>query len=272
MNACKQNPEGLLLLAAGCALLFRTGTSRATQRTYRNESYAGEEAEHRGSSRNDWERPEGISRAAQNAARYASDMREAVSETARSYASAAGEYAHQASQTVTGQSGRIARQTQSTIERIVREQPLVVAAAGMAAGAALAAAFPVTRIERERLGPAGQRLSEAASEAREKLSEAAAAAGDRFKNIAEERGMSAEGLKEVGREVAGTFEKSLSGAARGDDRTGVNKDMRSASGGSASYGTGATRTGTAAESSGQGASSATGAPRAPNPSTTRNAG
>jgi hypothetical protein len=34
MSAFKQNPEGLLLLAAGCALLFRTGSSGSPQRSH----------------------------------------------------------------------------------------------------------------------------------------------------------------------------------------------------------------------------------------------
>ena len=230
MSAVKKNPEGLLLLAAGCALLFRTRSSRSRQWSHGYQSYSsgqgqhGPRMEHRGSGGKDWEMPEGMSRAADTAREYASNVGKTVGETARSYASAAGEYADHASQTIRDQSGRIAEQTQSTIERIVREQPLAVAIAGAAAGAALAAAFPSTRMERETLGPAGKRLSEAATNAGERLSKAASAAGERLMSAADERGVNAEGLKEVARDVAGSFEKSFSGSGPNDGRSGGKQD------------------------------------------------
>jgi hypothetical protein len=61
----------------------------------------------RGSSGKDWEMPEGISRAADTAREYASNVGKTLSETARSSASAAGEYAEQARQTTMDQSGRL---------------------------------------------------------------------------------------------------------------------------------------------------------------------
>jgi hypothetical protein len=39
MSAFEQNPKGLLLLAAGCALLFRTGSSGSPQRSHVYQSY-----------------------------------------------------------------------------------------------------------------------------------------------------------------------------------------------------------------------------------------
>jgi hypothetical protein len=247
MSAVKKNPEGLLLLAAGCALLFRTRTSRSRQWSHGYQSYPsgqgqhGPRMEHRGSGGKDWEMPEGMSRAADTAREYASNVGKTVGETARSYASAAGEYADHASQTIRDQSGRIAEQTQSTIERIVREQPLAVAIAGAAAGAALAAAFPATRMERETLGPAGKRLSEAATNAGERLSKAASAAGERLMSAAEERGVNAEGLKEVARDVAGSFEKSFSGSGPNDGRSGDKQDTAPSGSGATPYSAGSAR-------------------------------
>jgi hypothetical protein len=247
MSAVKKNPEGLLLLAAGCALLFRTRTSRSRQWSHGYQSYPsgqgqhGPRMEHRGSGGKDWEMPEGMSRAADTAREYASNVGKTVGETARSYASAAGEYADHASQTIRDQSGRIAEQTQSMIERIVREQPLAVAIAGAAAGAALAAAFPSTRMEREALGPAGKRLSEAANNAGEKLSKAASAAGERLMSAADERGVNAEGLKEVARDVAGSFEKSFSGSGPNDGRSGDKQDTAPSGSGATPYSAGSAR-------------------------------
>ena len=185
--------------------------------------------------------PEGMSRAADTAREYASNVGKTVSETARSYALAAGEFADHASQTIRDQSGRIAEQTQSTIERIVREQPLAVAIAGAAAGAALAAAFPSTRMERETLGPTGKRLSEAATSAGEKLSKAASAAGERLMSAADERGVNAEGLKEVARDVAGSFEKSFSGSGPNDGRSGDKQDTAPSGSGATPYSAGSAR-------------------------------
>jgi hypothetical protein len=212
VSAVTKNPEGLLLLAAGCALLLRSASSKNVQRS-------GAQWTQRDGGRNErWQMPESVSQMADTARDYASEVGQTVSqvgqavgEKADQYATAAGEYADQARRTVVDQSGRLAEQAQSTIERIVRDQPFAVAVAGLAAGAAVAAAFPVTRMEQETLGTAGQKLAEATGSAGERLSGAASAAGGRLMNAAEERGLSAGGLKEVARDVASAFEGSLSG-------------------------------------------------------------
>jgi hypothetical protein len=65
MSAVKKNPEGLLLLAAGCALLFRTRSSRSRQWSHEHQSYPrgqgehGPRREHRGISGQDWENARG---------------------------------------------------------------------------------------------------------------------------------------------------------------------------------------------------------------------
>jgi hypothetical protein len=223
-SAIKKNPEGLLLLAAGCALLLRSGSASRVQ--------ASDEYQMHGYGRGDrdWKMPEGMSRAADTAREYASSVGDnlsktaervgkTVSETADRYMSTAGEYADGTRRKIVDQSGRIAEQAQSAIERIVREQPLAIAIAGLAAGAAVAAAFPATPFERETLGSAGERLSEAASSAGERLTEAASAAGERLMSAAEEKGLNKEGLKEVARDVAGTFEESFSGEQQDKNRT-----------------------------------------------------
>jgi hypothetical protein len=236
MSAVKKNPEGLLLLAAGCALLLRSGSTSAQGSSYGSSQYkrySGSQTGYDGNDQ-DWKMREGMSRAADTAREYLSDTADNVgktlsekadrvgkglSETTDRYVSAAGEYAEEARQTIVDQSGRIAEQAQSTVERIVREQPLAVAIAGLAAGAAVAAAFPATRFERETLGPAGERLSEAATSAGERLGEAASAAGERLMTAAEEKGLNKEGLKQVARDVAGSFEKSSSGDQPDQNRT-----------------------------------------------------
>jgi len=241
MSAVKKNPEGLLLLAAGCALLLRSGRASAQDSRYvsgQYQRYPGIQAGYDDNDQ-DWKMREGMSRAADAAREYASDVGKTLSDTAENvgktlsettdrYVSAAGDYADEARRAIVDQSGRMVEQAQSTVERIVREQPLAVAIAGLAAGAAVAAVFPATRFEREILGPAGERLSEAVSDAGERLSDAASAAGERLMTVAEEKGLNKEGLKEVARDVAGSVEKSF-GDQQDQNRTQQDQNRTKAS-------------------------------------------
>jgi len=230
MSAVKKNPEGLLLLAAGCALLLRSGQASAQGSRYvsgQSQRYPGSQSGYDDSDQ-DWKMREGMSRAADTAREYASNVGKTLSDTAENVGKAAGDYAEEARRTIVDQSGRIVDQAQSTVERIVKEQPLAVAIAGLAAGAAVAAAFPVTRFERETLGQAGERLSEAVSGVGERLSDAAAAAGERLMATAEEKGLNKEGLKEVARDVAGSVEKSF-GDQQDQNRTQQDQNRTKAS-------------------------------------------
>jgi hypothetical protein len=245
MSAITRNPEGLLLLAAGAALLLRTGgttsrNDRSTQHTphqrggYRAQRAHGAQGggERPMQSREGWGMPEGASRAAQSArdyaqsARdYASDMTSRVAESATSYASAVGDIATETGRTVYEQSGRYARQAQSslsdTVSRVVQEQPLAVVAAGLAAGAAVAAAFPATDIERRTLGPAGERLTDYVGQTGEQLRSATTRAGERLMDAVEERGLSTENLKDAARDVAGAF-----GEGSSDDESGATAEPK----------------------------------------------
>src|SRR5262245_9534555 len=88
MEAFTRNPEGLLLLAAGAALLMRSGRGQVRKR-----SYAEAVSENRDGRRTFKHRdePTGVgerfSEAARRAGEYVSEATDRVSETARSYAS-----------------------------------------------------------------------------------------------------------------------------------------------------------------------------------------
>jgi hypothetical protein len=69
---------------------------------------------------------------------------------------------------------------------VLRDQPLAVAMAGLAAGAAVAAVFPSTGIEDRTFGGAREALTEAAGKAGERVVEAAGKAGERLKSAAED--------------------------------------------------------------------------------------
>ena len=121
----------------------------------------------------------------------------------------------EAGRKVSEQSERFARQAQSTMQstmaRVLRDQPLVVAAVGLAAGAAVAAAFPATDVENRTLGGARDALTDAASKVGENVMQAASKAGERLKSAAQERGLTPDGLKELAGEVADTFADGVSG-------------------------------------------------------------
>ena len=112
---------------------------------------------------------------------------------------------------------------QSTMNRVLQDQPLVVALAGMAAGAAVAAAFPTTDFEKETLGPLGEQVSDAASRVGEQLKEATVKAGEKLKNVVDEKGLNSSGLKDVASEVAGAFSGSMTGASGSSDKAAQTK-------------------------------------------------
>ncbi len=211
----KKNPEGLLLLAAGAALLARTsrataGSSRPRAGGYDYEGPVGSS----GSNVHSFPAAEQASQAMDTARQTAADMGGRVAETASSYAASVSRLANDTTRTVAQRSGEFyddaASTLQSTVQRVVREQPLMVALAGLAAGAAVAAVFPRTTIEERTLGPAGERIADLASEKAEQIKNAGAAAGERVASSAAQRGLSADGLKELAREAADAFGESMS--------------------------------------------------------------
>jgi len=215
VGAVKNNPEGLLLLAAGCALLMRSGGASKSRRSRDVRVYDRNDMTQRGREARDRTVGERLSETAQSAGDYVSDIGESIVETASGYASSVSSYADDVARATAERSGRLARQAQSsaldTISRVVQEQPLTVALVGAAAGAAVAAAFPVTDLENQTLGPTGERLRDAAGRAGEQLKGAATKAGQRLAAAADERGLNTEGLKEVARDVGETFSSALEG-------------------------------------------------------------
>jgi hypothetical protein len=206
IRSIKQNPEGLLLLAAGAALLMRKAGAFAP---------AGFSAGRQPSPSHTSD--SGIRQAAESARQAMSDIASETQEKAAAFASSASDTAAKATRSVSEQSERLARQTgtaaQDMASRILREQPLAVAVAGLAAGAALAAAFPTTDLEKQTLGPIGDQVTVAAQHVGAQLKEATAAAGETLKTTAQERGFSQEGLKKVATEVADSFSNSMSGSS-----------------------------------------------------------
>ena len=226
LGAVKRNPEGLLLLAAGCVLMMRTGGSarrasssgddRSSRSRYEPANRYADQPSPRSTSAGAARAVTGgVSRTAESAKESATEFKDNVSQAATSYASSVSDYAEEARRSITERSESIARGARSTLQdtmnRVLREQPLAVAVLGLAAGAAVAAMLPPSVLERQALGPAGEKISDAATKAGEQLKEGTAKAGERLMSAADKRGLNADGLKEVAREVAGAFGSAFSG-------------------------------------------------------------
>jgi ElaB/YqjD/DUF883 family membrane-anchored ribosome-binding protein len=236
-GAVKRSPEALLLLAAGCALLMRSrpasGSSNWSPGTGNgNSAVSGSGMARAGGSVSQYasdvadKARDYTSDVADRARQYTSDAADKARETMGSYASAASNYADQARRTIGDQSQQALEQTQSaiqgTFDRVLKDQPLVIAFAGLAVGAAVAASFPTTEAEQEALGPLGGRVSDAAVKVGERLKDAASEATDTLKQSAERRGLTADGLKEMAGEAAGAFKGRMTeGAGSGGGGEGA---------------------------------------------------
>ncbi len=242
IGTAKRNPEAFLVLAAGACLLMRGGRTvfAPTPR------YGGtREWEHdsRGNGGGTVEQAGGqlkeaagqyassVSDKASRAARAAGDYATAASGTVRGYASSVADYASDTGRVVGSQASRLADQaaslagqTQSAVRSgagsVMREQPLAVALLGVAAGAALAALFPATKVEEQALRPARDAVVDTAREMGENVVQAASEAGEQLKQSAAERGLSADGVKEMMREAADTFTSRVSGKAESQTEPG----------------------------------------------------
>lgn len=220
-EGARRNPEGLLLLAAGAILLMR-GKSRSASLSHNSHSnyydgrYSQDDEWPRGAGRagNDRQARGAISRATNVAKDYASDITDAVTEAAGDYASTVQDYVGDAGRAIADRSGDLASRAQSTfqqgVERVLRDQPLAIALAGVAAGAAVAVAFPVTSFERDNLGGVGERLNDAAGEGKRMLGTAAKAAWEKIEKDAADKGLTTEGLKNAARDVTEAVKSSLS--------------------------------------------------------------
>jgi len=196
MSAITRNPDGLLLLGAGLALLLRSGSNRSSGMGSR------------------------VGEALHRAGEYASDATDHVSEAAQSYVNSAADYAGETTRAAVENSQRAIDQARETADRVSREQPWTVALAGLVAGVAIAAAVPPTRVERRTLGEVGGRLKSAAANVGDRLMEAGVRAKERLSEIAEERGLTKDGLKEAGQDVQNVFSSSLAGEKQSAPRGG----------------------------------------------------
>ena len=226
-NAVRRKPEALLLFAAGVALMMRgSGTTSlpSYDRSAPGDIYGRAPwQEDRGTTDR---MSESVNRATDKVADYAGDVRDRVADTASGYASSMADYAEDARRRVGDFSDDVRQNLSATTDYVsaraqsamqsasdtVREQPLLIAALGLAAGAAVAAMFPTTEVERRTLRQAGEMLADAADQAGDELMQRAGKAGEQLQKTAAERGLNPDGLKDMAREVADSFTSGSSGS------------------------------------------------------------
>jgi ElaB/YqjD/DUF883 family membrane-anchored ribosome-binding protein len=232
VNTARRRPEALLRMAAGCALLMRgSGSAKAWSRPGDTYGRAAWDDERFGATARDTANrtAEGANRTAEGARQYMGEVRDRLGETAGTYTAAArdyaddarrrmGEYAGAVRENLASASDQVARTAQSatrTATDTLREQPLLIAALGLVTGAAVAALFPTTDVERRTLGPAADALVGAAGAAGRDLADRAARTGEEMKRAASERGLTPEGLADLAHEAAETFTRESEPSGQG---------------------------------------------------------
>ena len=198
ISTAKRNPEALLVLAAGCALLMRGGRSsyRAAEQTASGISGSNE--------------PWNISRTTDKASEIATDMKDRIADAGSSVT----EQGREMARTLSTQTSQIAGRAQSMLSsgfgQLLREQPLALVVAGLAAGATVAALLPSTDLEERALGGARDAISGMAGKVGGNLMEAATDAGQQLTQGAAER--ATQGFKELAQDVVGQFTEKVAGA------------------------------------------------------------
>jgi len=193
LDTVQRNPEALLLIAAGCALLMRSGRPMEGIRSARRSSLL-DPSQHRSAVVEQGS-------FAESAGSYSSKVADTVSEYSDTARQAVSSYAEGARRGISDSSDWLrskAETTYNTASEALRDQPILVAGLGLAAGAALAAFFPTTEVERR----AGAALAAKASEVGDQVLAAAERAGERARDTVTERVLGP-AVKEVVRGVVG---------------------------------------------------------------------
>jgi len=198
ISTAKRNPEALLVLAAGCALLMRGGRSsyRAAEQTASGISGSNE--------------PWNISRTTDKASEIATDMKDRIADAGSSVTEQGREMARTLSMQTSQIAGRAQSMLSSGFGQLLREQPLALVVAGLAAGATVAALLPSTDLEERALGGARDAISGMAGKVGGNLMEAATDAGQQLTQGAAER--ATQGFKELAQDVVGQFTEKVAGA------------------------------------------------------------
>ena len=189
INSAKRNPEGALLLAAGAVLLLRqTGAAAAVGRIEVAQKAA-----------------DTVRDTADAAVSYGSDIAAKAADTATNFGSDLKKYAESGTDEISKHAQRAASTAtsslKSAVDNIVRDQPLLIALAGIAAGAGVAAVFPTSNLEKKALDPVSKQVGDAVQYARNEAKEALGRASDKLQEVAQDKGLTSDGLKKMAGEV-----------------------------------------------------------------------
>jgi len=194
IGTAKRNPEALLVLAAGCALLMRGGAGPSQAASIQNSSG-------RAGSDGRW--------ATEKTSEVVSDLKGRVSDAASSVS----DYAGGVGRTISAQTSQIAGQAQSTLQTglgyLLREQPLALVVLGLAVGAAVATLLPATEMEDRTLAPARDAIAGVTGKVGENLIEAASDAGQQLAHGIAER--ASHGFKELVHQVGENLTDRVAG-------------------------------------------------------------
>jgi hypothetical protein len=190
-GAIRDNPEGLLLLAAGGILLMRKSIPSSIG--------AGKRVAHAHDGDRGSKTP---------------DLTDQVASAAESIGAFTSNYAREAGRTASEGSAYVVRQAQTGLDRVLHDQPLIVALAGLAAGAAVAAVLPSSDFEKQTLGPLGEQISDEAARVGDQFKDTASKAAGTLKAAVHEHGLDPDGLKKIASEVTGVIRDSVAGESQ----------------------------------------------------------
>ena len=197
LDTVQRKPEAVLLIAAGCALLMRSGRRVVDIWSVRESALPSLSQNRPGTAEQ--------SSVTESAKAYASKAADTVSEYSDTARQTVSDYAEGTTRGISDSSDWLrtkAETTYNTASEALRDQPVLVAALGLAAGAALAAFFPTTEVERR----AGAALAAKASEVGDQVLAAAEKAGERARDTVRDavtERVLAPAVKEVVGEVVG---------------------------------------------------------------------
>jgi hypothetical protein len=196
LDTVQRKPEAVLLIAAGCALLLRSGRPVVDIQLVRESGLPSLSQNRAGTAEQ--------GSVTESAKAYASKAADTVSEYSDTARQTVSDYAEGARRGISDSSDWLrtkAEATYNTASEALRDQPVLVAALGLAAGAALAAFFPTSEVERR----AGAALAAKASEVGDQVL-AAERAGERARDTVRDavtERVLAPAVKEVVGEVVG---------------------------------------------------------------------
>lgn len=133
---------------------------------------------------------------AQGALNKVQDTARGTGEVVRGYSAAIGDHVSDAATRARDQTTATAQQLKGQAQAIIEEQPLVVAAVGVALGALFAALLPPTETEDQLMGDSSDALKQA-------VTDTAGNVVERAKMVADREGLTPESAVEVAKEISG---------------------------------------------------------------------